>query len=89
MFKKLTLAAIGAVVLLQVPAMAEDAPAVPRTLPPGITPAEASRLRNQHQDLLQLKRKVHADGDVTRREAAVLEHQSAQLRRMAHRAKNN
>ncbi len=56
---------------------------------PDITRHEAARLRYQHHELQQAKRIAAADGVITRREDAWLDHEAHQLRRMYYVAKTN
>jgi hypothetical protein len=60
-----------------------------RQLPPGISAAEAARIRYQIKEHKQMQRAANADGEVTRREQARLAHDAAQVRRLIHTAKNN
>ena len=60
-----------------------------RQLPPGITAAEAARIRYQIKEHKQMQRAANADGEVTRREQARLAHDAAQVRRLIQTAKNN
>jgi hypothetical protein len=64
-------------------------PDVARHRPDGVTRSEAARLRYQYSQLQLMKRKAAADGDVTRREQARIEHQQKKLRRLLNIAKNN
>jgi hypothetical protein len=56
---------------------------------PAITRYEAARLRYQHHELQQAKRIAAADGVITRREDAWIDHEAHQLRRMYFVAKTN
>jgi hypothetical protein len=96
MYKSCSTAALLSLLLAGSPAFADPTAARPqvspiatRQLPPGITPGEAARLRHEAQELQMLKRQAHADGTVTRREQAAINHEAAQLRRMVHKAKTN
>jgi hypothetical protein len=60
-----------------------------RPLPPGISAAEAARIRYQIKEHKQMQRAANADGEVTRREQARLAHDAAQVRRLINTAKNN
>lgn len=56
---------------------------------PDISRVEAARLRYQYHELQQAKRYAAADGVITRREDAWIDHEAHQLRRLYHIAKTN
>jgi hypothetical protein len=60
-----------------------------RHIRPDITRSEAARLRYQYHELQQAKRRAAADGVITRREDAWIDHETHQLRRLYHVAKTN
>jgi hypothetical protein len=58
-------------------------------VPPRVTGGEAARIRYQIHEHHQLQRMAAADGVVTRREQARLNHDAAQVRHLIHVAKTN
>ncbi|MEO6078492.1 MAG: hypothetical protein ABIQ86_01755 [Steroidobacteraceae bacterium] len=65
-------------------------PVTPRPHPgSAISPAEAARIRNQVQEHHQMQRRANADGELSRREQAILTRDAAQVRHLIQTAKTN
>jgi hypothetical protein len=56
---------------------------------PGISPGEAARIRFQVKQHHQIQRRANVDGEVSRREQAVLARDAAQVRHLIQTAKTN